>query len=63
VTEPSKVPHKDKWPTGNVQEFHMYQCPICKQWGRSRASAVKKAHFCPSCGVLMQPRGIMQLKV
>ena len=60
MPEPSKVPHKDRWPSGNVDEFHMYQCPRCKEWKRVKASIVHKPIYCSVCGVFMQPRGLIQ---
>lgn len=60
MPEPSKVPHKDRWPTGNVTEEHLYQCPRCKYWCAVTAGPVKKVTYCMKCGGLMAPRGIIQ---
>jgi len=60
MPEPSHVPHKDRWPSGNVNEYHLYQCPRCQEWRRVLASVVRKPTFCAKCGQLMLPRGLIQ---
>ncbi len=62
VPEPSHVPHKDRWPSGNVNEYQLFQCPKCREWKRYKSSVGHRAVFCSVCGLLMQPRGVMHLE-
>jgi len=58
-----RLEHKDKWPTGKVEEYHLYQCPKCKGWKRLKAGPVKKVIYCSTCGCFMEPRGLVQMEV
>jgi hypothetical protein len=53
---------KDKWPSGRVDEWHLFQCPLCHEWAETKPSIIKRPAFCPRCKCFMQPRGLKHVE-
>jgi len=59
--------HAQQWPSGNVVEIHLFQCPRCLQWWtlKMQKGVRPRPQYCQTCwhqgrASVGTPRGIIQ---